>query len=362
VFKKISCFATLVLAFSFSTSLSYGQLLGLYEFDGGGDGTSWDDATNWEQKLDPNGLPLAGDPATPPGPVTSADIPLAGVVVDIAGQTALDVNVGTAAGVGSVTLSAGGALDIGRDLFVGRDGGGANGGSFNMTGGSLPVGDDITIGAGSAGSMTMSGGTASAGDDVFVNAGSSLSVTGGTLTVGDRLISDDDGVVSVDGGDVVANDDFFFYGSSQITVDSGSMIVKDKLRFDNVLTTGLLTINDGLVRSQEFGFHDGVSYVMNGTLEVNGGGIYQSEAPGPTSPVSQLSVAHAKHLINIGTITTSEVFPLGLIVSSVIVPDFFGSPNLEFTQISIGIVPEPTSLALLSIGAMGLVMRRRRSR
>lgn len=122
------------------------------------------------------------------------------------------------------------------------------------------------------------------------------------------------------------------------------------------------TVNGGLVRSQEFGFVDGDdNYIMNGILEINGSGIYQSEAPGPDSPISQLSVEQAEALIADGTITTSEVFPLGLIVTSVIVPDFFGSADVPFTQISIGRIPEPASALLLGLGAMSLALPRRRS-
>ena len=90
--------SAVVLAIGLLATASYGQLLGVYRFDGGGDGTSWDDANNWEQVTDPFGGPISGNPATPPGPTTSAHIPLAGVVLDntMPGQTALDVHIGTA--------------------------------------------------------------------------------------------------------------------------------------------------------------------------------------------------------------------------------------------------------------------------
>jgi hypothetical protein len=341
MFKKIG-FTAIILVSAFMSTVSHAQLDGLYEFDGGGDGTSWDDATNWEQVLDPNGNPISGNPATPPDAITSADLPLPGVLIDITmpGQTALNVQIGTAAGVGSLSMS-GGDLTL-RDLFVGRDTGTSNAGSMDVSGGTLIAGDDITVGAGSAGTMTMSNGAASTGDDFFVNIDSSFTATGGTLFIGDRLMLEDNASLLVDGGDITADDDFFFFGASQITVDSGSMIVFDKLRFDDVLTTGKLTINSGLVRSNEFGFVDaGDNYVMNGVVEINGDGIYQSEAPsGPTSPVSQLSVAAAQALIDEGIhFITSEVAPLVLGAFAVVVPEFDGRTNVVFTQVSVIAAP-----------------------
>ncbi|MEO2049044.1 MAG: PEP-CTERM sorting domain-containing protein [Pirellulales bacterium] len=359
--KKIASFTAIVFVFGLMTTTSYGQLDGLYEFDGGGDGTSWDDASNWEQVLDPFGAPISGDPATPPNAITSVEIPMLGVVLidnTQPGQTARNVKIGTSGGTGSLTIS-GGDL-TGRDINVGGDNVGFNLGLLTLTNGNLVAGDDITVGAGSVGVMVMSGGTADVNDDFFVNANSSFTMAGGSLTIGDRLVTLDNAGLVVNGGDIVADDDFFFFGTSQITVNSGSMIVKDKLRFDDVLTAGKLTINSGLVRSQEFGFFDGTNYVMNGTLEINDGGVYQSQQPtSPTSPVSQLTEAAAWALIADGTIITSEVAPLHLGVSTVIVPDFFGGTNLQFTQISI--VPEPTSMLLLSLGSLGLLLRKKRS-
>jgi len=341
MFKKIS-FTAIVLVFAFMSTVSHAQLSGLYEFDGGGDGTSWDDATNWEQILDPLGNPISGNPATPPDAVTSTDLPLPGVVIDLTmpGQTALDVRIGTAAGVGSLSMS-GGDLTF-RDLFVGSDPGTSNAGSMDMSGGTLIAADDITVGNGSVGTMSMNNGAVSTADDFFVNIDSSFTTTGGTLFVGDRLAMDDNATLLVDGGDIISDDDFFFFGAAQITVNSGSMIVADKLRFDDVLTTGKLTINSGFVRSNEFGIVDlGDNYIMNGVVEINGDGFYQSEAPsGPSSPVSQLSVAAAQALIDEGIhFITSEVAPLKLGAFSVVVPMFDGRTDVVFTQVSVIAAP-----------------------
>ncbi len=362
--RKILNSTFVMLVCGLMTTASYGQLLGLYEFDGGGDGTSWDDATNWEQVLDPFGGAISGNPATPPDAVTSADIPVLGVVVDstMPGQTALDVNVGTAGGAGSLNMS-GGDLTT-RDVNVGADGSGANAGSLDVSGtASLVAGDDITIGAGSTGTMTMSGGTASAGDDFFINGGSSVTITAGNLNIGDRLVTSGNAILNVDGGDVFTDDDFFFFEDTQITVDSGSMIVNDKLRFDDSEAfNGKLTINGGFVRSNEFGLEiDGLLTDFRGVVEINGAGLFQVEenSGAPGSPISQLSLRTARDLIAEGVhLTTSEVAPKQLGAFLVVVPSFDGRSNVSFVEISV--VPEPTSLAMFGLGTLALFMRRKR--
>ncbi len=346
--KRIVCLAVLVVVVIGLSSVTHGQLLGLYEFDGGGDGTSWNDATNWEQVLDPDGNPISGNPATAPGPMTSADLPLSGVVIDssMPGQTALDVSIGTANGAGSLSMS-GGDLTV-RDLNVGDDGNGVNSGTFNLSGGNLIAGDDISVGSGSSGMMTVSDGMASTSDDFNVSSDGTLIVTGGVVNVGDNLQTTGNASILVDGGTIIGNDDFRWDGDPQITITSGLMEVIDKLRFDelNPATTGKLTINGGVVRSQEYGLDGG----SRGLIEINGDGVYQVDQ-------SELSIAEAQMLIAAGVhLTTSELNPL--VATSVVVPDFFGQPNLTFTQISV--IPEPTSGLLLLLALCGLRMRRRR--
>ncbi len=341
------------------TTASYGQLLGLYEFDGGGNGTSWSDAANWEQKTDPFGNPISGDPATPPNNVTSADIPLTGVVVSSAGQTALDVNVGTAAGAGSLSISSGDLT--GRDVNVGSDGTNANTGSLNISGGTLVAGDDITISNGSVGSMTMSSGLASTGDDFFINAGGSLVMTGGQINVGDRLVTSGNAILNVDGGTIIADDDFFFFDDTAITVDSGLMEVADKMRFDfdsNTFSGPKLTINGGIVRTQEYHFNITTIDDFLGVTEINGDGLLQVRQ-GDGSTQSELTIRMARDLIAEGVhLITSESAPKQLGAFSVVVPSSLQGTNVVFTQISV--VPEPASALLLGFGAMALVIGRKR--
>lgn len=331
--------------FTFTPSVVLAQLDGVYEFDGGDDGTSWDEATNWEQVSDPFGNPISGNPVTPPSPVTSAEIPLLGVAVDgtMPGQTALDVRIGTADGAGSLSVS-GGDLTV-RDVSVGS---GVNAGTLNVSGGNLIAGDDIVIGPGSPGTMTMTNGLVSTADDFIIDAGSQLDMSGGMLSVGDRLVMEDDANLLLDGGQIIVNDDWFVFGDSQATVNDGLLQVADKLRFDDdPLTNALLTINGGIVRSNEFG--DGTT--IDGVVEINGTGIYQIE---------ELSVMDALILIGEGVHFTSSS---GALTAFAVTVEFFGAPDLSFTQISVvpaGSVPEPTTLLLLGVGLAGIGFVRKR--
>lgn len=331
--KNLLCLASIVLVFSLSTAVSYGQFA-TYEFDGGGDGTSWSDPNNWEYVSDPNGVPVGGNPATPPGPTTDANVSQLGAVVD-PNSHAHKANIGTASGAGSLALGAGAGL---------------------------AASDDIIVGAGGTGTFTMSGGAASTGDDFNINANSSATVTGGTINVGDRINMLDNAILNNDGGTIIADDDFFFFDDSQITNDSGLMEVADKMRFDfdpNSFTGPKLTINGGIVRTQEYHFDIVTIDDFVGVTEVNGDGLLQV-LQGDGSTPSELTVRMARDLIAEGVhLVTSELAPKQLGAFSVVVPSSLQGTDVTFTQVMV--VPEPASVVLLGLGSLGLLLRRKRA-
>lgn len=329
--KFCSCLAVVTIALS--ASPSFGQVLtgGVMRFDGGADGSSWNQANNWEHVAEPDGTPTSGNPPTPPTNQYTANIPVAGVVLDntMPGQTAFRVRTG-------VTTP----------------------GSFTMSGGSLVVTDDVSVGHSAQGTMLMSGGDLTLGDDFFIdeqgNFGSTFTMTGGTLHVIDRIVMGNQGNLVVTGGHIVADDDFFFFGNSTQTIQGGLLEQFDKLSNGPATPMGpaRLKINGGILRANEWTDNselgaDDLTRFMS-VIEVNTSGKLQIEA-------DHFSVALAYDLIAGGRLTTTGSNPLG--AKSIVVPLFFGRTNVAFTEVYV--VPEPASLLLLALGGVALVVRRR---
>lgn len=325
-------YAAILLAWGLGVSTGQGQTAGIMRFDGGGNGTSWDQANNWEHVADPDGVPTSGNPATPPTSQYTAQIGQLGVLIDgmMAGQTAFRVHTG-------VTTE----------------------GSLNITGGTLNVADDISAGQSAKGTITMSGGEVTVGDDFFIdNAGafgSTFTLSGGTLRMGDRITMGNSGNLVVNGGHIIADDDFFFLGTSTQTINGGLLEQFDKLNNGPATPAGpaRLKINGGIIRTNEWtdnpdlGAQDLTRFTSK--IEVNATGILQIEA-------DNFSVALAQDLISQGKLTTTGPGPLA--ATSVVIPEFFGRTNVAFTQISV--VPEPGTLALAAVAGVLLARRRRR--
>lgn len=324
---RIAC-ALVMLSLIGTASISFGQSSSVMDFDGGGDGASWDEAANWNHVLDPDGLPASGNPPTPPTGAYTANIPLSGVIIDgtMPASTAFSVRIGTAAGAGLLTVN-GGTLDVGNgDIYVGRAG---------------------------TGNLVINGGTVSVTDDFFVDQpgafGSKFTMNAGRLNVVDRIESYNMGQIEVNGGEIIAEDDFYILGSSTLTVNGGLMATIDKLNMGMTApqSPARVVINGGILRSQEW--TDNPDLTQNdpsrffGTIQINGTGALQIDQ-------GTFTVAEALSLIANGRLTTTAP---ALSVTTVIVPDFFGEANLPFTQVTA--VPEPTSAIVAASGLLFLM-------
>jgi hypothetical protein len=314
-----------------SASISLAQTSGVMNFDGGADGTSWNQANNWNQTANPDGTPASGDPATPPTSQFTANVNgnlTALIDGTMAGQTAFRTRVG-------VTTA----------------------GTLNVTGGSLSVTDDISVGHSAQGNMTISGGLVELGDDFFIDEqgafGSTFTMDGGELHVIDRIVMGNQGSLVVNGGHIVADDDFFFFGNSTQTINGGLLEQFDKLSNGPATPAGpaRLKINGGIVRANEWTDNseleaDDPTRFMS-IIQINGTGKLQIEA-------DHFSVAVAQGLIADGHLATIAATPLQ--VTSIVIPEFFGRTNVAFTQVAV--VPEPGALALAALAGVALARRR----
>ncbi len=198
-------------------------------FDGGADGTSWNQANNWNLTVNADGTPaIPGDPPTPP-------------------TNEFNANIG-----GNFTVLLDGTM-VGQTAFRTRTGV-TTPGKFNVTGGSLIVTDDIVVGQSAKGTMTMSGGEVTTGDDFFVDDagdfGSVFTLSGGELHVGDKMQMGNHGQFIMTGGHLVADDDFYWLGNSTATIDSGLLEQFDKVNMGDATPMGpaRLVINGGVLR------------------------------------------------------------------------------------------------------------------
>lgn len=325
-------FSSLAFALGMAASVSFGQTNGVMFFDGGADGTSWNLGNNWNQTANPDGTPAAGDPATPP---TS--------------QFTANIN-----GNFTVLLS---AAMANQATFRTRTGV-TTPGTFNMTGGTLEVTDDVSVGHSAKGTMTMSGGNLTLGDDFFIDEqgafGSTFTLSGGELHVIDRIVMGNQGNFVMNGGHIVADDDFFFFGNSTQTINGGLLEQFDKLSNGPATPAGpaRLKINGGIMRANEWTDNselgaDDLTRFMS-IIQVNGTGLLQIEA-------DHFSTALAQDLITQGKLTTVSG---SLAVSSVVIPEFFGRSNVAFTQVAH--VPEPATglMAVGGVALLGLLRRR----
>ena len=375
MYKKLGCLAlAVVLSLQMSSLFAGGPPPPVFTWDGDTD-LNWFTAANWFDE------DASAEPGAPPSAGDAAEIITTGAgnpEISAAGATAAFVRVGLAAGPGEVTVNAGGGLTVVGDINVGNDlSGGTNGGTFNMNGNTVDVGDDINIGNGvtipssnsllSPGVLNMSTGTVTVADDLFVQLNSSLTMTGGSLSVGDKMWILENSTFDLNGGDLTVGNDFQISHNAAVTVNGSSIIIADKLNFEPDPTQVLgfnptLTINSGFVRAEDYDLVANISE-LNGVTEINGDGLLQIRDLGT---FANWNIATALAIIAEGVHLISSTGTLD--ARSIIVAEFTNqqgntSFDVAFTEVFVvGVIPEPASVLLLGLGGLGLLLRRKRAR
>jgi hypothetical protein len=161
----------------------------------------WNNPANW----DSNKVPGAGDeifvdvPAAkaPNGPIIRDGInaKILGLLCEVAGEPTMTMT--------------GGTLEIGDYIWWG-DGAGSNG-TFNMSGGTLTVANELELGWGDgSGTWIMTGGTVTCGELIIPTgsgAAGQLYLNGGTVNVGTPLEMNENGLIDIGDGTLVLEGD-----------------------------------------------------------------------------------------------------------------------------------------------------------
>lgn len=313
-----------------------------YDWDGDTD-SNWGDPTNWEVE----------GTGTNPGSAPDATIRTE-IAID-SGNTPLiqtgddfevgEVRIGRSEGAGLLTMTGGELDNVDNRFRVGSGGVG----TFVISGGTLTSTQSLVTGSSTTGNIIMSGGTINiVGSSRDFNmdegqpaAGSNLSMSAGTINVGDVFLIDGSATVDLSGGSIFSEDDLRVRNDAVFTISGGMFETNDKLEIGEAPGDGgSIFINGGIVRAADFEESVGSTSL----LEVNGSGVLQFLQ-------SAQSVNDVLGYILGGVITTNDI---GLGVSTVNVGGTF------YTQVAV--VPEPASVVLFGLGSIVITATRRRNK
>ena len=291
--------------------------LGTVTWDAGGDTINWEDPLNWSTDLPvPTTEEVRFNSSSDAAVLSSA-------------QTVDDVKVGYNADGGSLTIN-GGALTVTTYARLGEAG--TAFGVLNLVSGSLTMATkELEIGRNGVGTFNMSGGTYSNTDGSrdlfignFVGSNGTMNLSDGTVSVGDNVLvgNNGTGLLYMTGG-IMNIGDNIDVGDTSGTGPTGVGHIQ--------LDGGVITADNLFLRS-----HTGVQYgtmdITDGAMIVNDNGKYGGYYSDPGGPLTAFGGAG----------------------------DIIVMSNGNGTSTITGVLPEPATLALLGVGFVGMLAKRKR--
>jgi len=344
---------------------------------------------------------------TSPGSIVGSNIDLnAGATANLDGATVsdnFDTFVGSTLNISGTTVFSGSNSDFDGDVNIS---GGTISGSTDFNENS-----NVTISGGTFGNNidffgannTFSGGSFGSNFDIEASAVNTVfdvdgSGNGVTIASGAEFFAG----VTINGGDFTASADFEAgttsvinggnFGNNvdvlgDVTVNDGTFGTNLDVESAGVLTVNggtfdFIDVNGGVVNLAGGNASNNIDVRDDGTLNISGGffesaGILAAfgdvNLSGSEFFIDNVAIDGAAINVNEGAVLTGllddgssvefDLFLDGVVVDFFQTRDFFNTGSLTAggTTINILAVPEPSSLSLLALGALGMITRRKRS-
>ena len=261
-----------------------------------------------------------------------------------------------APGGGVATLNmTGGTLSGLWSIAVGRGAGGT--GTLNMTSGSIQQAQELTVGWDGDGTMTMDGGTIAIGGPLQVNRGSTgkgvMNMNAGLISSPWEIQVDNTGVLNMAGGTIDVAHGMWAgngaSGSGTINMTGGSidcewlMVPKH-----NAVGTGHINLDDGVITATHLEFGNDAD--SSGTMDITEGVLI----------VSANELATVESLATDGYLTGHDGINRGWAHDGKYGLLRWDWDDVNSGKMTVWTIPEPTTIALLGLGGLVLLRKKRR--
>ena len=263
----------------------------------------------------------------------------------------------TAAGSGTITTlnMTGGTYSGGWSLSLGRQAGGT--GILNMTSGSFQTAQEVVVGWAGEGTVTMDGGTIQTGGPIMVarDAGSkgTIHMNAGLWTGPWEIQVNNDGTLNMAGGTIDAQHGMWSgkgaSGSGLINMTGGSIDCEWVMAPQHSQAgTGLINLHGGVITGTHLEFGNDAD--SSGAMDITEGVLI----------ISANETATVESLATDGYLTGHDGINRGWYHTGSYGLLRWDWDNVNSGKMTVWTIPEPTTIALLGLGGLVLLRKKRR--